>query len=136
MTLYSTSVFVHVITAILGLGPLTALALVSSSARVSVPRTWFTRLLRVVSWSLMAMLVTGVLILAQTHGAFGKTGWVRVSVGLFVVLGLLLGIVQRRLKRSSAEAISGDVPGGLTPLLWAMCALIVAITYLMEAKPW
>jgi hypothetical protein len=136
MSLYSTLVFLHVLAAILGLGPLTALAVVSSSPMPSLPVERFAQLLRVVGWGLVAMLVTGVLIVHQTHGALGRAGWVRLSFGLFVVLGVLHGIVRRRLKRSRDATPSVALPRGLSPRLWAMCALVAAITYLMEAKPW
>jgi hypothetical protein len=136
MNLYSTTVFLHVLTAILGLGPLTALALVSSASTAIMPVERFGQLLRVVGWSLGAMLVTGGFLVYQTHGALGKTGWVRVSFGLFIVLGMLQGIVRRRLKRSLAVSPSVAVPRGLNPLLWTMCAIVGAITYLMETKPW
>lgn len=136
MNLYSTSVFLHVLAAILGLGPLTALAVVSSSPTPSMPVERFAQLLRVVGWSLLALLVTGVLIIAQTRGALGQTGWVRVSLGLFFVLGALHGIVRRRVKRSRDVTPSIALPRGVSPLLWAMCAVVAAITYLMEAKPW
>ena len=136
MNLYSTSVFLHVLAAILGLGPLTTLAVVSSSPAPFMPAKWFAQILRIVGWSLAVLLMTGVIIVAQTHGALGQTGWVRVSVGLLIVLGVLQGIVRRRLKRSRDAAPSGALPRGLSPLLWTMCALVAAITYLMEAKPW
>lgn len=136
MNLYSTSVFLHVLAAILGVGPLTTLAIVSSSSTPSLPVEKFAQLLRIVGWSLGAMLVTGILIVAQTQGALGKSGWVRVSLGLFLVLGALHGVVRRRLKRSREAAPSSALPRGLSPLLWAMCGLVAAITYLMEAKPW
>lgn len=136
MNLYSTSVFLHVLAAILGLGPLTTLAVISSSPTPSMPVERFAQLLRIVGWSLGALLVTGVLIVAQTRGALGQTGWVRASFGLFVVLGALQGVVRRRLKSSRSAAPSGALPRGLSPLLWTMCALVAAITYLMEAKPW
>jgi uncharacterized membrane protein len=136
MNLYSTSVFLHVLAAILGLGPLTALAVASSSPTPSMPVERFAQLLRIVGWSLMALLVTGVLIIAQTRGALGQTGWVRVSFGLFVMLGALHGLVRRRLKSSRDATPSIALPRGLSPLLWVMCALVAAITYLMEAKPW
>jgi uncharacterized membrane protein len=136
MNLYSTSVFLHVLAAVLGLGPLTTLAVVSSSPAPSMPAERFAQILRIVGWSLAALLVTGIIIVAQTRGALGQTGWVRVSVGLFVVLGMLQGIVRRRLKRSRDATPSGALPRGLSPLLWTMCALVAAITYLMEAKPW
>jgi uncharacterized membrane protein len=136
MNLYSTSVFLHVLAAILGLGPLTTLAVVSSSPTPSMPVERFAQLLRVVGWSLAVLLVTGVLIIAQTRGALGQTGWVRASFGLFLVLGALHGIVRRRLKRSRENAATVALPRGLSPLLWSMCAVVAAITYLMEAKPW
>ncbi|HEY0944711.1 MAG TPA: hypothetical protein VGD81_05565 [Opitutaceae bacterium] len=136
MNLYSTSVFLHVLAAILGLGPLTALAVVSSSPTPVMPVERFAQLLRVVGWSLLTLLVTGVLIIAQTRGALGHTGWVRASVGLFLVLGALHGLVRRRLKRSQHGMPSIVPPRGLSPLLWAMCGVVAAITYLMEAKPW
>jgi hypothetical protein len=136
MNLYSLLVFLHVLTAILGLGPLTVLAIASSAPAPAMPLAPFARLLRLVGWSLGAMLATGILIIAQTHGALGKTGWVRVSVGLFLVLGALQGLVRRRLKRSPDPTPSATLPRGLSPLLWTMCAIVGAITYLMEAKPW
>jgi hypothetical protein len=136
MNLYSTSVFLHVLAAILGLGPLTTLAVVSSSSAPSMPVARFAQILRVVGWSLLAVLATGILIIAQTRGALGKAGWVRVSVGLFIVLGALHGLVRRRLKQSVDATPSATLPRGLSPLLWTMCTLVAAITYLMEAKPW
>ena len=136
MNLYSTTVFLHVLAAILGLGPLTTLAVVSSSSSSSISVARFAQLLRIVGWSLAILLVTGVLIIAQTHGAFGKAAWVRVSLGLFLILGALHGLVRRRLKSNQDAASSLALPRGLSPLLWTMCTLVAAITYLMETKPW
>jgi len=119
MTLYSTLVFVHVLAAIVGLGPLATLAFSSEPMPVA-------RIFRFVRWGLLTMLVTGLLIVAETHGVLGKTTWVRVSFALFIVLGALTGTVGRRLKRSQE----------VRPLLYAMCALVAVITYVMEAKPW
>ena len=88
------------------------------------------------TFSLAALLITGVLIIAQTRGALGQTGWVRASVVLFLVLGGLHGLVRRRLKSGRGATPSVALSRGLSPLLWTMCALVAAITYLMEAKPW
>lgn len=136
MNLYSTTVFLHVLAAILGLGPLTALAIVASARAPSMPAERFTQLLRIVGWSLGAMLVTGVLIVAQSHGTLGKTVWVRVSLGLFLLLGALHELTRRRLRSSRAATSAAAIPRSLSVLLWSMCALVAAITYLMEAKPW
>lgn len=136
MNLYSTLVSLHVLTAILGLGPLGTLALLASSPSPALPVPRFSQVLRIVGWSLGVMLVTGVMLIALTHGAHARAVWPRVSVGLFLVLGALQGLVRRRLKRCQAEGLAGTLPAGLAPLLYAMCALVVIITYLMEAKPW
>lgn len=136
MNLYSKSVFLHVLAAILGLGPLSALAVVSSSHRTAIPLERFVRLLRLVGWALGAMFVTGIAIIAQTHGALGRTGWVRLSFALFVLLCGLHGLVRRSVKGMPVATPSLGLPRTVNPLLWTMCALVAAITYLMEAKPW
>ena len=136
MNLYSSLVSLHVLAAILGLGPLTALALASALPSPGWSLAWFERLLRVVGWGLGLMLVTGILLVAQTHGALGRTGWMKLAVGLFFALGALQGVVRRRVRRSRVAAPEGPLPAGMAPLLWTMCGLVAVITYLMEAKPW
>ncbi|MBX3024042.1 hypothetical protein KF840_03935 [bacterium] len=132
---YSTLVFLHVLAAILGLGPLTTLAVASSWPAPSMPAERFAQLLRVVGVSLGAMLATGVLLVQQTNGALGRTGWVRASLALFILLAVLHHIVRRRARRRQGGSPPAALPPGLRPLLWAMCALVAAITYLMTAKP-
>jgi uncharacterized membrane protein len=132
MNLYSFLVFLHVLTAVFGLGPLTVLAVASSGTAPAIPAARFMQLLRIVGVSLGVMLVTGILIIAQTHGALGKAGWVRVSFGLLLVIGALQSVVRRRVKRN----MDSTLPRGLSPWMWTMCALVGAITYLMEVKPW
>ncbi|MFT3783528.1 MAG: hypothetical protein QM790_16060 [Nibricoccus sp.] len=121
------------LSAILGIGPLTAVVILSSSRAPFVPKERFWNVLRVVGWGLTAMLVTGGLIDAQAHGAFGKTLWIKTSVALFVVLVVVYVLVRRRVKQSTEFASA--VPGAVRPLLWTMCTLVAAIAYLMEAKP-
>lgn len=136
MSLYSTVVFLHVLTAILGLGPLTVLALAASGpSRTAFPLERFARVLRLVGWSLAGMFVTGAGIIAFTHGALGETGWMRASFALFVFLGFLHGMARRQI-RIARKAGSATAPGpALGRLLWSMCIVVGAITYLMEAKP-
>jgi uncharacterized membrane protein len=135
MNAYLSLVSLHVAAAIFGLGPLSVLALSASriSALADVER--MARQLRIIRVSLLVMFTTGAGLIAMTRGALGETGWMRVSFGLFVVLGILHGVAYRRVRR--ALGVSPFVePRATAPMLWAMLLLVLAITYLMEAKPW
>ncbi len=134
MNFYSLVVFLHVLTAILGLGPLTVMAM--ASTRPANPSISVDRLMqgmRLVGFSLGAMFVTGAIAISLTHGALGQTRWMRISLGLFLLLGILHGLTRRRMKMARDARLPAQ---GLKPLLWSMCAVVAAITYLMEAKPW
>jgi uncharacterized membrane protein len=138
--LYPTIVFLHVATVILGLGPLTALLLSTSrtgAAAFSVDRT--AQLLRIVGWSLPGVLLTGAAIIALTHGALGETRWMKLSFFLFLLLGALHGLARRTLRKlqtaTTAPAPASSPANPLHRITWAMSALVVLITWLMEAKP-
>ena len=137
MNLYSTIVFLHVITAILGLGPLTVLA-IGCSRPISVPLPWdrIAGTLRLVGWSLAAMFATGALLIALTHGALGETGWVRASFGLFLLLGALHGAARRQVRKFRNASPPPTTAGVLGTIFAVMCGITAVITYLMEAKPW
>lgn len=140
--LYPTIVFLHVATVILGLGPLTALLLAtrgSEHAPFSLDRT--AQLLRIVGWSLPGVLLTGAAVIALTHGALGEPRWMKLSFFLFLLLGALHGLARRTLRKlqTTDTAITATAPSSPTAPLhriaWAMSALVVLITWLMEAKP-
>lgn len=140
MNVYSAFVFLHVAIAILGLGPLTTLAVVttwpSARAMAPFPPERIAQLMRIVGWSMAGVVLTGIIIIALTRGALGHVIWMRVSVGLFVLLGFLHGRA-RRIVRQAAGAGSGVLSGkALGRIFWGMCAVVASITYLMEAKPW
>lgn len=137
MNLYSTIVFLHVITAILGLGPLVVLAVVSTRPiPASFPWDRVAQFLRLVGWSLVGMFVTGAVIIAFTHGAFREAVWMRISFGLFLLLSALYGLARRELRKIRSASPLTPHTKSLNIILWGMCGMIVAITYLMEAKPW
>jgi hypothetical protein len=137
MSTYSILVCLHVITAILGLGPLTALAVVTTgSSSAPFPPQRIASLLRIVGWSLLGLLLTGCVVIAMTHGALGDTRWMRVSFGLFVLLGFLHGQARRQLRQAQRATSPITLPRSLSRILWAMCVVVATITYLMEAKPW
>lgn len=144
MNLYTFVTSIHVIVAILGVGPLMALALmtrrrpVPAGALRPIPPEpalrAFLRLLRLCQISLGLMLTTGATLVAIVHGAFGRQMWMMISVALFVALGGSTALVQRDLKKALAQGSTVHVERAHRWLL-AMCALVVVIAWLMEAKP-
>ena len=145
MSLYSFLVSIHVVVAILGLGPLMALALLTKRPPlpVAAPRPVppepalraFARILRVSQASLGLMLITGITLVAMTHGIFGRQLWMITSVILFLALGASPGLAQSNFKMAL---------GSTTPImhverahhfLLAACGLVVVIAWLMQTKP-
>lgn len=135
MNAYLSLVSLHVASAIFGLGPLGVLAVSASRSSAPADPERFARQLRIVRWGLLAMFLTGAALIAATQGALGKTGWMRVSFALFVLLGALHGLTSRSVGRALKQPPFAQ-PRSTAPMLWAMFILVLAITYLMETKPW
>jgi hypothetical protein len=144
MSVYSLVAALHVVVAILGVGPLAALTLMTrrppltpGGARPLPPEAAlraFLRLLRLSQVSLGVMLATGAALIALVHGAYGHQRWMMLSVALFLLLGAGTGLVQRQLKRALAVADVLPVEQAHRMLV-ALCVLVVLIAWLMEAKP-
>ncbi len=145
MNPYSFVVSVHVIVAILGLGPLMTLAvltrrpaLASAAARPVPPEPAlraFLRLLRVAQVSLGLMFVTGAVLVAMVHGAFGHQWWMIISVALFLVLGGGTGLAQSYLKKALTGVGAAVHLEQAHRALAALCVVVVLIAWLMESKP-
>ena len=140
MTAYELTICIHVVTAILGVGQLTGLVVLVALGRKTspvAPLTWATarRLARGTSWSLIVMLLSGVLLEYLAGGVHGGMWWLRISFLLFLACGALLGMIQRALRRGSA---AGDdaVLGGVLVRAWIVVALVAVIASLMQLKPW
>lgn len=145
MSLYSLIVSLHVIVAILGVGTLPALALLTRRPPLpaGAPRPLppepalrvFGRLLRLAQVSLALMLVTGAAIIALVHGAFGRQGWMIASVVLFVLVGAATGIAHTQLRKALASAGSVAHLERAHRLIVAASAGVGLIAWLMESKP-
>lgn len=145
MNLYSFVVSLHVIVAILGLGPLMTLTVLTrrpasaTAASRPVPPEpalrAFMRLLRVAQVSLGLMFVTGAILIARVHGAFGHQNWMVVSVALFLVLGGGTGLAQLLLKKALTGAGAAVHLEQAHRALCALCFIVAVIAWLMESKP-
>jgi hypothetical protein len=139
MMLYWLVLSIHIVTAILGLGQVAGIVVLASAMRVGgsiSPGMWLAleRLVRGTMWSLVVMLLSGVLVEYQVR-AYHDTLWFRLSFALFLALGAVQGRTRRALRRREA---AGDEPslravvrGG-----WVMGAIVAIVAVLMEVKPW
>jgi uncharacterized membrane protein len=131
----------HVLIAILGVGSVAAIAVISTiarrSGRAAVDASiWLTPLLRTTAFSLALMFITGASLDYLVGGAFHRMGWFRASVLLLVALGALNGLSRRAMRAGLATPQQRDASlRRIEWLAYTMCALIAAITALMEAKP-
>jgi hypothetical protein len=121
---YSVVVALHVVSFAFCAGPVLAIALAGGG--ISPPGTQ--RLVRVASFALLALLITGGYAAAVTGGAFFHTWWLRLSILLFLVIGALLG----RLRRLSRQPDSGNA---MRTLGWVITVALALVVYLMEGKP-
>jgi len=145
MNLYTLVLSLHVTVAILGLGPLMAVAILTrrppvttSGPRIMPPAPalrGFLRLLRISQVSLGLMFITGAAMIAIVHGAFGHRLWMIVSVVLFLGLGGIAGLTQRCFKKALMPSGTTDDIESAHRSLLTMCVIVAAIAWLMEAKP-
>jgi hypothetical protein len=132
---------IHVVVAVLGLGSILSVAVVAATARRAGRGStdiaaWLGPLLRYSAFSLAAMLATGALMDFVTGGAFSRWWWFRGSALLLVVTGVLHAQARRTVRRGFANEDGRDaVLRRVERIAYGMCALIAAITVLMEAKP-
>lgn len=140
--LYLPILAIHVIVAVLGLGSIASVALVSATARragrgSTDAAAWLQPLLRYSALSLAAMLVTGALLDFTAGGAFHEFWWFRGSAILLIATGALHGQARRAMRVGLAnEGRGGDVMlRRIERIAVIMCALIAVIAILMEVKP-
>lgn len=131
----------HVLVAVLGLGSIVSVALVAGTARrvghgSTDVSAWLGPLLRYSAFSLAAMLVTGILMDLAAGGAFSAQWWFRGSALLLVATGVLHAQARRAVRTGLAREDRGDATlRRVERIAYGMCALIAAITVLMEVRP-
>jgi uncharacterized membrane protein len=145
MNPYSTLVAFHVVVAICSIGPLFALVLLTKRPPLpdGAPRPMppepalraFGRLLRFAQLGLILMVLSGGVLLGMAHGAFTSSVWLVTSVILVTALGALSGVAQKTLGRAARPGGTIDHVNRTHNYLKVMCLMIVAIIWLMQAKP-
>ncbi len=133
MTLYQVAVALHAVAAVLGLGQVAALVTIASFAdSKSLPLIH--KLMWTVTWSMLALLVTGIMIIASLRGVYADTWWLRISFLLMLVVGALVGRT-RGVVRKAAGVGSDGLFASLRRTGWAISVIVAVIVVLMSAKP-
>jgi hypothetical protein len=137
--LYQLGLAVHVVTAVLGLGQVTGLGVIASSAPtgpvVPATRTALRRLALGTTLAIALMMLSGVLIEYASGASFHETLWFRIGFFLLIALGALSGRTQRVLRKLESGNDGGSLRA-VARMAWAMCAIVTIATILMELKPW
>lgn len=142
MNYYLVALALHAIVAVLGIGQVLALLVLASDAQKASDRLPWTlsimgRLARVVGISLGLMLLTGIVVMLPTGGAYGRAWWFRIAFLLFIALGACNGMLQRAIRvagGSAADARTAAV-ARLPTLTWLMVGIATVIVFLMASKP-
>jgi hypothetical protein len=135
MTMYAFVAGLHVVAAVGGLGQISAIGVMARKpemANVALLRQLF----RSVGWTLVVMLVTGVILLALNDWGYARAAWFSTASLLFLALGAFQGIGQAAVKKID----SGDIArspqfGKLRTMSMLMSITLFLIVFLMEAKP-
>jgi hypothetical protein len=138
MTPYILILSIHLVTAILGLGQIAGMLVVTFGTHGSVAtQTWaaLERLVRGIRWSVLGMLASGALLEYASGGGFHESWWFRISLLLLVVIGAINGTTGRALRKRN-EANGAALITSMRTRAWAMCGVVAMVTFLMKVKPW
>lgn len=134
MMLYTITIAIHVVVAVLAIGLVGAIPITARVARhATAPlatNAVLGPLLRAVQLGLVAMLVTGVLLDVAVAGAYHSTGWFRASVLLFLAIGFSIGRARIAFRRGGQEVLARVERWG-----WVASVLVALVTIVMRTKP-
>lgn len=137
MTFNSILAVIHLITAVCGLGLITALALMARKPGWA-NAIFMLQIFKIVVWSLIVMLVTGAGMLWATDWMAEHTWWFRISFMFFLALFAFHGIAQGTLKKivaSGTPLAASPLLGKLRTMTMLMSITLTLIVLLMEGKP-
>jgi len=130
--------FVHLVSAVLGVGPIMGLVVVArgggSSPAVAISIS--NALLRLTNWGLLAMVLSGLALLYQAQWIQVNAWWLRIGVLLACVVGMGLGLAQSALRQAKRDPSRVDsILSRVATLSWISVAAVVATVALMALKP-
>jgi hypothetical protein len=139
MTGYAIAKLIHVAFATLGIGAVAGLAIAARQVKRHPEALATSPLAALARWSsisLGVMLITGIWIDFEMHGAFHEALWFRASGLALVLTGAALGILRRTLGRALGGRLEpARALARIATLAMIACALVLVLVVLMERRP-
>ncbi|MCB2198346.1 hypothetical protein KQI63_03015 [bacterium] len=128
---YQHTLMLHVLVAVVGIGPLAALAVLalSKTERGLVAHVG-KQLSRWASASMGLMLLTGIYLLYVTGWGYLQAAWFWVAFVLYLALEPLQRVIIKRASRDDEKTQAASRPLG-----WVLLVSLIVIVYLMYARP-
>jgi hypothetical protein len=134
MTFHGVSLSIHILTAILGLGQIAAMASLVSLPAESVPWRALQRLATTSSFSLGLMLLSGLALDFSVAGGYHGFWWFRLSFLGLILIGGILGWTRRTIRKAVTSGDGGALPG-VRRAIWLVVVLIAVVSVIMQTKP-
>lgn len=135
MTAYAFTRLVHVLVAILGMGSITAGAVLARPGSGLTPIA-LRSLVRLASAAMGLMLLSGILLDYLAAGAFHHQNWFRLAMVATVGCGVAIGVARRTIGQAVAGKVESDrAMGRVSGAIWIAVALVAFIVVLMVRRP-
>jgi hypothetical protein len=135
MTSYALTRLVHILVAVLGIGSITAGAVLARRSNGLAP-TALRSLVRLASGALLLMIVSGLLLEYLSGGAFHEATWFRVAFLAALAAGVSLAYGRRALAHAIAGRLDADrAVRRVAGTMWLACALVAFVVILMVRRP-
>lgn len=135
MTAYACTRLVHVVVAVLGIGSVTAGAILARPSN-GLPPTALRSLIRLAGVSLLLMFVSGGMLDHFAAGAWHHVTWFRLAAVATVASGIALGIARRIIGQAIAGKADADrAVQRARGAMWVAFALVTLVVILMVRKP-
>ncbi|NVB78422.1 MAG: hypothetical protein HOV81_08530 [Kofleriaceae bacterium] len=135
MTAYAFTRLVHILVAILGMGSITASAVLARPSSGVAPVA-LRSLGRLAGAAMGLMLVSGLLLDYFASGAFHRANWFRLAMLATIASGIAMGYARRAIGQVIAGKADRDrAMGRAAGAIWVAVALVAFIVVLMVRRP-
>ena len=135
MTPYAFTRLVHILVAVLGIGGITAGAILARPSSGVAPIA-VRAIVRLAGAAVALMIVSGLLLEYFSGGAFHHATWFRLAGIVTIAAGIATGVARRTIARQIAGTIDNAVAvRRVAGAMWLAFALVTFVVVLMVRRP-